>query len=97
MSQKFKNRKFITLFSIILFLIIGGFCFYNYHTKAINVYAAADCVSGGGLTCTQTTSGAYTINKYTYSGTSGSTTWIVPAGVISVEYLVVAGGGGGWR
>ncbi|MCX6224754.1 MAG: hypothetical protein NTV01_08400 [Bacteroidia bacterium] len=54
------------------------------------------CVSGGGLTCTTTYDGAYTINKFTLSGTTtASTTWTVPAGVTEIEYLVVAGGGGG--
>jgi prepilin-type N-terminal cleavage/methylation domain-containing protein len=54
------------------------------------------CVSGGGLTCTETIDGSYVINKYTLSGTTtGTTTWDTPAGVTEVEYLVVAGGGGG--
>ena len=50
------------------------------------------CISCGGLTCTETTDGAYTINKYTGPGTC---TWTPPSGVAQVEYLVVAGGGGG--
>jgi type II secretion system protein G len=49
------------------------------------------CVSGGGLTCTETLSGAYTVDIY---AGPGSTTWVAPAGVTSVSYLVVGGGGG---
>jgi hypothetical protein len=56
-----------------------------------------DCVSGGGLTCTKTYTGSYSVNTYTTNvGTvSGAYTWTVPAGVTQVEYLVVGGGGGG--
>jgi prepilin-type N-terminal cleavage/methylation domain-containing protein len=50
------------------------------------------CVSGGGLTCTETIDGAYVVNKYTGVGT---TTWQTPIGVTSVRYLVIGGGGGG--
>ncbi len=50
------------------------------------------CVSGGGLTCTETTDGLYIIDKYTGAGT---TTWTAPTGVASAQVLVVAGGGGG--
>ena len=54
------------------------------------------CISGGGLTCTETTSGSYIIDTYTLSGSAtGSTTWTTPSGVSSVQYLVVGGGGGG--
>ncbi|BFT95077.1 hypothetical protein MNSC_10850 [Minisyncoccus archaeophilus] len=54
------------------------------------------CISGGGLTCVESVSGAYTINKYTLSGAvTGTSAWTPPAGVTQVEYLVVAGGGGG--
>jgi len=54
------------------------------------------CVSGGGLTCTETLDGSYVVYEYTLSGTTtGSTTWTVPARVNSIDYLVVGGGGGG--
>jgi parallel beta-helix repeat protein len=39
-----------------------------------------------------TTDGAYTVDSYIGDGT---TTWTVPAGVTSVEYMVIAGGGSG--
>jgi len=54
------------------------------------------CISGGGLTCSESIDGLYTINKYTLAGTTtGTSTWTPPAEVTQVEYLVVAGGGGG--
>jgi len=58
------------------------------------------CVSGGGLTCTETTVGGDAVYKYTLSGsTTGTTTLTIPIGVSSVQYLVVGGGGagGGYR
>ena len=39
-----------------------------------------------------TTDGAYTVDSYIGDGT---TTWTVPSGVTSVEYMVIAGGGSG--
>jgi len=56
------------------------------------------CVSGSGLTCVETVAdGDYAVDKYTASvGTvSGTSTWVAPAGVTEIEYLVVAGGAGG--
>jgi len=50
------------------------------------------CASGGGVTCTVIVDGGSLVNKFTGAGT---TTWTVPTGVSSVEYLVVGGGGGG--
>jgi hypothetical protein len=92
MPQRFKNKKFIILFSIILFLITGMFLLSNYSSNKKDVYAGSDCVSGGGVTCTATTVGADIVNTYTGAG---SVSWTPPAGVTSVQYLVVAGGGGG--
>ncbi|MDD4409693.1 MAG: hypothetical protein PHW52_03540 [Candidatus Pacebacteria bacterium] len=43
---------------------------------------------------TETIDGNYIVGTFTLAGsTSASTSWIAPAGVTSVEYLVVAGGG----
>jgi len=42
--------------------------------------------------CWTATDGAYSLVKWNATGTS---TWITPGGVSSVEYLVVGGGGGG--
>jgi|GEM_PF-2697865 len=53
------------------------------------------CISGNGLTCTESTVGASAVYKYTLSGTPGAATWKVPYGVTSAEYIVVGGGGGG--
>jgi hypothetical protein len=53
------------------------------------------CTSGGGLTCTETTNGVYTLDTFTYSSPPGSWTWTAPVGVTSVNILVVGGGGGG--
>lgn len=92
MSPKIKSKKFITIFLILLFLITGAFLFQKDSLNQENVSAAVDCVSGGGVTCAATISGMYIINTYTGPGT---TTWTVPTGVTSVEYLVVGGGGGG--
>jgi len=50
------------------------------------------CASGGGVTCTVIVDGGSIVNKFTGAGT---TTWTVPTGVSSVEYLVVGGGGNG--
>ncbi|MFA5368648.1 MAG: glycine-rich domain-containing protein, partial [Candidatus Paceibacterota bacterium] len=65
-------------------------------TSAFSILGySSTCVSGGGLICTETTDGSYVINTYTYSSAPGSTTWQTPAGVTTVEYLVVGGGGSG--
>ncbi|MFA5368404.1 MAG: glycine-rich domain-containing protein [Candidatus Paceibacterota bacterium] len=79
------NNKLIKIFFITFALLFVVMFFSN------NI-AFASCASGGGLTCTETMDGLYTINKYTGSGTY---TWTRPAGVTSVQYLVVGGGGGG--
>jgi len=93
MHKSNQTKFFLPL--LIILLIVGGFCLRN--QKGLpEVSAANDCVSGGGVTCTKTIYGQYTINTYTISGnTTGSTTWTVPTGVTQVEYLVVGGGGGG--
>jgi len=65
-----------------------------------NLAYVSTCISGGGLTCTETTYTAANgelrvVNKYTLSGTTtGTTTWQAPNGVSEVDYLVVGGGGG---
>jgi prepilin-type N-terminal cleavage/methylation domain-containing protein len=64
----------------------------TYPGTGCTVGISSTCASGGGLTCTRTTDGAYTVDKFT--GT-GSYQWITPTGVSSVQYLVVGGGGGG--
>jgi hypothetical protein len=51
-------------------------------------------VTTNGVTRTTTCDGAYTIDKFTYTGSPGSTNWVVPSGVTEVEYLVVGAGGG---
>jgi len=90
MPKIFKDKRFfVILFSLVLFLSVG--LIWNSKREAIEVSADTSCVSGGGLTCTQTTYGSYTINKYTGSGTYS---WTAPTGVNSVQYLVVGGGGG---
>jgi uncharacterized protein (TIGR02145 family) len=95
MSQQIKNKKFVIV-SMVLFLVVGAFLFWNYSTNQIDVLATSDCVSSGTVTCTQFTNGLYTVNKYILSGSStGTTSWTPPAGVTSVDYLVVGGGGGG--
>jgi len=69
---------------------------YSSANSKYSVNTPSPCISGGGLTCTETTVGSYKVDKYTLSGTTtGTFTWVAPAGVTSVEYLVVAGGGGG--
>jgi len=58
--------------------------------------SASSCIDVAGLDCNEYTVGTDTVNVYTLTGSSTtSTTWTVPAGVTEVEYLVVAGGGGG--
>jgi prepilin-type N-terminal cleavage/methylation domain-containing protein len=77
-------------------LSTGSVYQYNSNSYFSTLSYASTCVSSGGLTCTETTDGAYVVDKYTLSGTStGTTTWQTPVGVSQVEYLVVAGGGGG--
>jgi len=69
---------------------------YNSASSKYASNAGSSCISGGGLTCTETINGAYTINKYTLSGTTtGTFNWVVPIGVTQAEVLVVAGGGAG--
>lgn len=113
MPQIFKDKRFTVLFFAILFLIVGGFCFNNYLDNNVfaagedwltgwtyrnQITISADCGSGDGVTCTQTIDGSYAVNKYILSGSlTSSTTWTVPPGVTSVDYLVVGGGGGGGR
>jgi len=58
--------------------------------------ATSSCIDVAGLDCNEYTVGTDTVNVYTLTGSSTtSTTWTVPTGVSQVEYLVVAGGGGG--
>ncbi|OQB08548.1 MAG: hypothetical protein BWY21_01217 [Parcubacteria group bacterium ADurb.Bin216] len=58
--------------------------------------SASSCIDVAGLDCNEYTVGTDTVNVYTLTGSSTtSTTWTVPAGVTEVEYLVVAGGGSG--
>jgi len=70
---------------------------YNSTNSKYTASTGSPCVSGGGLTCSETSVGGYKIDKYT--ATSGTTTgtfnWVTPIGVNQVEVLVVAGGGGG--
>ncbi|MCK9578243.1 prepilin-type N-terminal cleavage/methylation domain-containing protein [bacterium] len=54
------------------------------------------CIDVTGLDCNEYTVGTDTVNVYTLTGsTTTSTTWTVPTEVNQVEYLVVAGGGSG--
>jgi hypothetical protein len=97
MPQIVRNKKIIVSVLIVWFLfIIGGF--YIYSHKEVVRADSSDCVSTSSVTCTQAISsdGAYKINTYTLiSSATGTTTWTPPAGVNSVQYLVVGGGGGG--
>ncbi|MDD4409886.1 MAG: fibronectin type III domain-containing protein, partial [Candidatus Pacebacteria bacterium] len=53
------------------------------------------CISMTGINCSETTAGSYTINTYTLTGTTTTSTgWTIPAGVSQIEYLVVGAGGG---
>ncbi|MDD4531657.1 MAG: prepilin-type N-terminal cleavage/methylation domain-containing protein, partial [Candidatus Pacebacteria bacterium] len=63
-------------------------------TASRGSYVSA-CISGGGLTCTETTDGSYIINTYTYSASPGEYTWTAPEGVTEAEVLIVGGGGAG--
>jgi type II secretion system protein G len=81
-------------------LSTGNIYQYNSSSYFSTLGYASTCVSGGGLTCTETTDVVggltYVVDKYTLSGaTTGTTTWQTPIGVSQVEYLVIAGGGGG--
>jgi uncharacterized repeat protein (TIGR02543 family) len=62
-----------------------------------NYVVTPACTSGGGLTCTETTNGIYTIDTFVDTNTLATGTWIwtAPPHVTAVSYLVVAGGGGG--
>jgi type II secretion system protein G len=73
-------------------LSTGSIYQYNSSSYFSTASYASTCVSGGGLTCTETIDGAYVVNKFTGTGT---TTWQTPVGVTAVQYLVVGGGGGG--
>ena len=42
MPQIIKDKRFIVLFSIIIFLIVGGFCFWNLNLKSVSVSAAGE-------------------------------------------------------
>ncbi|MDD4409934.1 MAG: glycine-rich protein, partial [Candidatus Pacebacteria bacterium] len=53
------------------------------------------CISGNGLTCTETFDGNYIINKYVLSGSTGSTIWVGPKDIASVEVYAWGGGGAG--
>jgi len=86
MIKIFKNKKFVLLISIPLFLIVGFFCFRGQILKnPINVNAAVCPATGG----TVTQADGYCIHTFTSSGT------FTPNTITSVEALVVAGGGGG--
>jgi prepilin-type N-terminal cleavage/methylation domain-containing protein len=94
-----------TVSSVPSFPSVGGISSWSCVGSAGGVTAScsasrslSSCVSGGGLTCIETTDGDYVVNKYVLSGSStGNTNWTVPSEVDLVEYLVVAGGGGGGR
>lgn len=110
MPQVLKNKRFIVLASIILFLIIGSFCFWNFNLKDSKVDAAGESwmtgwtyrkpitVTNNTPACTVSsglTCTTTTSGGYVINTFTGSGTWTVPSGVTSVDYLVVAGGGGG--
>ncbi len=100
MSSKINNKKIIALISVILFLVVGAFLFFYESDKAPLSVSA----EGEGwviqenyrkpITITNNGSG-YAVVQFTTVGTSS---WTVPAGVTSVDYLVIGGGGGagGW-
>lgn len=52
--------------------------------------------TGGGVTCAESLINGDTEVVYSFTG-AGSTTLTIPAGVTSVDYLVVGGGGGGGK
>jgi prepilin-type N-terminal cleavage/methylation domain-containing protein len=86
-SSKFVLQSTLSNSNVYQFDSSSGFSTLSY---------ASTCVSGGGLTCTETTDGSYVVDKYTLSGTAtGTTTWQTPVGVSRVEYLVIGGGGSG--
>ncbi len=72
---------------------------YTY-TSSDSTYTAtpmSSCRSTTDISCEETVSGSYIINKYTLINNlvTASTIWTPPAGVSEIEYLVVAGGGSG--
>ena len=78
--------------SLLVAFLAAGFIF----VPPINVVGGVPpgtptCVATGG---TITTDGAYTVHKFTSSGTFQITS-VTGGATCSVEYLVVAGGGGG--
>jgi hypothetical protein len=84
MPQAFKNKRFIVLFSIVIFLFIGVFCFKDSIFKEdVN---AAGCSATGG---TVTQVNGYCIHTFTSNGT------FTPSDNMTADVLVVAGGGGG--
>ncbi len=66
----------------------------NYYVTELELYEAGIYVIGPNdwTTTNIALSGSTAISTFTSTGT---TSWIAPAGVTSVEYLVVGGGGGG--
>ena len=52
----------------------------------------SDCGTSGGVSCTKFVDGTSNVEIFTGAGT---TTWTVPTGVSSVDYLIVGGGGAG--
>jgi hypothetical protein len=95
MSPKIKSKKFITTSLILLFLIAGAFLFWHELNKTPTPVSAA----GEGWVIQENYRKPITISNSGYSvvqfTTVGTSSWTVPAGVTSVEYLVVGGGGGG--
>lgn len=95
MSPKIKNKKFIAFISIILLLIVGAFLFWH-KSENVSVSAAGEAWLSGfeqRVPTTITYTPAATVVQFTTVGTSS---WVAPTGVTSVDYLVVGGGGGGW-
>jgi Listeria-Bacteroides repeat domain (List_Bact_rpt) len=56
---------------------------------------AASCSAGSQSAQTDTATGATVVVFRAAAGANGTCTFIVPAGVVAIDYLVVAGGGGG--
>jgi len=61
---------------------------YNISIKAVSA-------NGDSAASNQVTESTYTQVNYDRFTTAGAATWIAPAGVTEVEYLIVGGGGGG--
>ena len=66
--------------------------YYNLSSQVTFVNVTSQWTSAGG--CWTATDGTYDIMMWNATGPS---TWAVPNGVSSVEYLIVAGGGSGGR